>query len=89
MASSRKRTTRRNPQTSDSVWKRGRWWFIGAGVTSVIAILVVVSISFSGPESSAPLVAAPDLVLGNTSGQEFRVSEARGNPLLLYFSFPG
>ncbi len=89
MASNRKRTARRSPQTSASVWQRGRWWFVGGGVTAVIAILIVVSVSLSGPKTSAPLVAAPDLVLGSTSGQEFRVSDARGNPLLIYFSFPG
>ena len=32
---------------------------------------------------------APELVLANTSGEEFRLSEERGSPLLLYFSFPG
>ena len=89
MASNKKRTARRNPQTSASIWQRGRWWLIGGGAAAAIAILIAVSISLSGPKTSAPGVAAPDLVLGSTSGQEFRVSDEIGNPLLIYFSFPG
>lgn len=89
MASTRKRTARRNPTTSGSVWQKGKWWFIGGGVVAVIVVLVVLASSLSGPATTAPNIAAPDLVLGSTSGEEFRISDELGNPLLLYFSFPG
>ncbi len=90
MASKTKRPSRRNRQTSASVWQRGKWWFIGGGAAAAaIAILIVPSTSLSGPKTSAPGIAAPDLVLASTSGQEFRLSDERGKPMLLYFSFPG
>ena len=89
MASKTKPPSRRNRQTSASVWQRKKWWFIGGGAVAAIAILIVLSTSLSGPKTSAPGIAAPDLVLASTNGQEFRLSDQRGQPMLLYFSLPG
>lgn len=61
------------------------------GVLAVIVGIVVYGISSTGllwgPKGSTE--PAPDLVLADTSGQQFRLSEHDGQPRLLWFSFPG
>ncbi len=73
---------------SRSVWQRGKWRFISGGMAGAIALLMVLSSSLSGPETTGG-DSAPDLVLAATTGQQFRLSEQNGQPRLLYFSFPG
>ena len=75
-----------------TIWQRGKWWFIGVGGAGAIALLLVLTYAFSGPqarESELGLAnAAPDITLATMDG-DFRVSEQGGDVLLLYFSFPG
>ena len=52
MASNRKMTAGRNPQTAASVWQRGKWWIIGAGAIAVVVVLVVLTNSLSGTETT-------------------------------------
>ena len=75
-----------------TIWQRGKWWFIGVGGGGAIALLVVLTYAFSGPqarESELGLAnAAPDMTLATLTG-DFTLSENRGQVHLLYFSFPG
>ena len=75
-----------------TIWRRGKWWFVGVGGAGAIALLLVLTYAFSGPparESEIGLAnAAPAITLATKDG-DFRVSEQRGEVLLLYFSFPG
>lgn len=89
MASKPKRRSGRSRQTSPSALERWKWWFLGGGAVAAVVVLVVLANALSGPETSAPSTAAPDLVLADSSGREFRLSNQIGDPLLLYFSFPG
>ena len=86
MAAKAKRV-RRPDGNHEGLWRRGRWWFIGGGVTGAIALLAALSISLSGPETAIGEM-APDIALATAAG-EIQLSERRGETLLLYFSFPG
>ena len=99
MASRAKRrsTTRRaSGQTAaPDLWQRGKWWLVGGGLAAGLALLVALTFAFGGPER--PEItgeelglanAAPDMTLATLDGV-FRLSENRGEVLLLYFSFPG
>ena len=96
MASRTKRraAARRSDQHTrlPGVWRRGKWWFIGGGIAGAIALLVALTFAFSGPEITGQEFglgeAAPDITLTTLNG-DFRLSENRGEVLLLYFSFPG
>ena len=67
-------------------------WFIGAGLTTAIALLVALTFAFSGPQAQESELGlanlAPDMTLATLDG-EFRLSENQGDVLVLYFSFPG
>lgn len=89
MSSKARRGRSTRHRASPSNGRRGL--FITGGALAVIAAIVVSGILATGmldngKESVEP---APDLVLANTSGQEFHLSDEQGKPLLLYFSFPG
>ncbi len=86
MASKRRRGTA--PPRGGAVLRRGKWWFAGGGTTVAIALLFVLSTALSGPETSEPGLAAPDVTLATLSG-ELQVSDLEGEVVLLYFSFPG
>ena len=80
---------------ASDLWRRGKWWFIGGGIAGAIALLVAVTFALSGParpevtgEELGLAEAAPDMTLTTLDG-DFRLSENRGEVLLLYFSFPG
>ncbi len=80
------------------VWQRWKWWFTGGGVAGLIALLAALTFALSGPEATERMAdagaarvsaeTAPDVTLATLDG-EFRLSENRGEVLLLYFSFPG
>lgn len=70
-----------------SIWQRGKWWFIGGGIVGAVALLAILSSSFSGG-GTASGETAPDITLATAAG-EFQLSEQRGEVTLLYFSFPG
>ena len=54
----------------------------------MVVLLSVLATSFSGPETSEPGIAAPDVTLATRDGQ-MRVSYLEGEVALLHFSFPG
>lgn len=76
------------PQSRRALWSRGKWWFIGGGVAAAIVLLFLLSTSLSGSKTSKAGIPAPDITLATLDG-EIRLSDLRGQPLLLYFSFPG
>ena len=96
----RRSTTRRaSVQTAaPDLWQRRRWWFIVGGVAGAMALLAALTFALSGPEATertvdvgpAPVSAelAADMTLATLDG-DFRLSENRGEVMLLYFSFPG
>ena len=86
MASKRRRGTA--PPRGRAIWRRVKWWFAGGGAAVAIVLLFVLSTILSGPTTSEPLLAAPDVTLITLSG-ELRVSDLAGEVVLLYFSFPG
>ena len=102
MASRAKRrsTTRRASRQAAALdlWQRRKWWFVGGGFAGAMALLTALTFALSGPEATdrtvdvgaAPVSAdaAPDMTLATLDG-DFRLSENRGEVLLLYFSFPG
>ena len=71
-----------------NLWSRGKWWFIAVGAVGALTLLIVLSTTLSGEKVSEPGIAAPDLDL-NTATGTIRLSELEGQPLLLYFSYPG
>ena len=81
---------------SAGLWQRGRWWFIGGAATAgAIAVLTALTLVFAGPQRPQTTgqeiglaQTAPDMTLETLDG-EFRLSENRGEVVLLYFSFPG
>ena len=83
-----KKRRRTAPPRGEGVLHRGKWWFAGGGVTAAITLLFVLSTALSGPETSEPRLAAPDVTLA-TLGGELQVSDLEGEVVLLYFSFPG
>ena len=89
----RRSTARRaSAQTAaPGLWRRRKWWFLGGASAAGMTLLVALTLALSGPEATeltVELGAAPDVVLATLDG-DFRVSENRGEVLLLYFSFPG
>lgn len=86
MASKRRRGIA--PPSGGAGLRRGKWWFAGGGAAVAIAVLFVLSVALSGPETSEPGLAAPDVTLATLDG-ELRLSDLEGEVVLLYFSFPG
>ena len=90
------RTSRRTE--SSGIWRHGRRWFIAGGFAGAIALLAALTFALTGPDATertvdvgaAPVSAepAPDVTLATLDG-DFRLSENRGEVLLLYFAFPG
>lgn len=78
-----------------------RWWPAALGGLGAVALGVLLwtsQVPSSAPSSlprgastlaaAQPASLAPDLALSSASGP-FRLSDLRGRPVLLYFSFPG
>lgn len=91
----KRRTSGRRTPRKRGFWTASRVWLTSGAVAGLVAIVAVFAIQASGSESSdspesagAGGEAATDLVLA-TAGGEVRLSELRGRPVLLYFSFPG
>ena len=92
------RTSARAPSgrtEANGRWQRAKWWFVGGGLAAGLALLVALTFAIGGPERPeitgqelGSAKAAPDMTLATLDGN-FRLSENRGEVLLLYFSFPG
>lgn len=79
--------------TSDPTTGRAEkpWLWITGGVITVIVVALAYSLfarDLVGGDATSNAYLAPDLTLATADGQ-VRLSDLRGQPLLLYFSFPG
>ena len=84
----RRSAGRKASSPKETRWRRRRWWIAGGGAVVMVVLLSVLATSFSGPETSEPGIAAPDVTLATRDGQ-MRVSYLEGEVALLHFSFPG
>lgn len=73
------------------------WWAIALGAAGVVALAVVLAQTAFAPKAAVPArtsvratvgAPAPDLLLASAD-RRFQLSDLRGRPVLLYFSFPG
>lgn len=70
--------------------RRGRGWLVALAGALFILVVIGVSLFSTGLLGSQEAVAeqAPDLALATLQG-DFRLSQERGNVVVLYFSFVG
>ena len=65
---------------SPGVWQRGRWWFIGAAIAGAIAVTIVLTYAFSGPEATGgETIARSD---SGSSAYDFPVDHYQGDDVI-------